>query len=107
MKNVVLAGAQTPPSVQDSPDPEDLVRALVERGFYVFRRLNAQHAGKRAQHAGKGGKIVASTAQDVAWGGRAEPVPSFDLGTAAGGRPGAILQPDRWTVSSPSEDQWG
>lgn len=32
VKNVVLTGTQTPPSVQDSPDPEDLVRALVERG---------------------------------------------------------------------------
>lgn len=46
MKDVVLTGAQTPPSVQDSPDPEDLVRALVERGFYVFRRLHTQQAGK-------------------------------------------------------------
>lgn len=80
MKNVVLTGTQTPPSVQDSPDPEDLVRALVERGFYVFRRLNTQQTGK-------GGKTVASTAQDVAWGGRAEPVPSFDLNTASGAGP--------------------
>lgn len=86
VKNVVLTGTQTPPSVQDSPDPEDLVRALVERGFYVFRRLNAQHAGK-------GGKIVASTAQDVAWGGRAEPIPSFDLGTASGAGPAPSSNP--------------
>lgn len=83
VKNVVLTGTQTPPSVQDSPDPEDLVRALVERGFYVFRRLNAQHAGKHAPHAGKGEKIVASTTQDVAWGRRAEPVPPFELGTTS------------------------
>ncbi len=46
MTGVIPTATPVPPLVQDSPNPEDLARALAERGFYVFGRLNTQQAGK-------------------------------------------------------------
>ena len=50
MTGVIPTATPGPLFVKDSPYPEDLARALAERGFYVFGRLNTQQAGK-------GGKV--------------------------------------------------
>ena len=46
MTGVIPTATPVPLFVQDSPNPEDLARALTERGFYVFGWLNTQKTGK-------------------------------------------------------------
>ena len=57
MTGDISSATPGPLFVQEPPCPEDLATALAEAGFYVFGRLNGQHAGKGALAALSGDKV--------------------------------------------------
>lgn len=46
MTGVIPTATPGPILVQGPPNPEDLAKAIAERGFYVFGRLNTQQVVK-------------------------------------------------------------